>query len=260
MHEEFLSRTSLLLGAAAMATLQQSRVAVFGLGGVGSFAAESLARCGIGSFLFVDHDVVGGSNLNRQLTALHSTLGRPKVEVMRARVLDINPSAEVEALQMFYRPEDADNIDFGSFTCVADAIDTVRAKMDLIARTQKLGIPIVSCMGAGNRTDPTQIFAGDLSETDVCPLCRAVRKKLRRRGIEHVPVVYSREIPVDVPKIKAADEHSCSKRPTSGTIAFVPAVAGMVLASEVVRQLLGSHPPLPRVGDYAAPVHPSQSQ
>lgn len=249
MDDAAFARTGLLLGTEALARLAAARVAVFGLGGVGSFAVEGLARCGVGHFTLVDHDVVGLSNLNRQLPALRSTVGRPKVDVMRERILDINPAAEVEGLRLFYRPEQAAEIDLSVFDCVADAIDTVRAKVDLAVRAQRCGVPLVSCMGMGNRTDPTGLAVGDLADTEMCPLCRAMRKKLRRQGVEHLRVVYSRETPVDVPKVRVEDGHCTAKRPTPGSVAFVPSVAGMVLASEVVRILLAGLPPLRRIGD-----------
>jgi tRNA A37 threonylcarbamoyladenosine dehydratase len=249
MEDTPFARTGLLIGQKALARLSQARVAVFGLGGVGSFAVEGLARCGVGHFALVDHDAVGVSNLNRQLPALRSTLGRPKVDVMRDRIMDINPEARVDCLRLFYRPEQAAAIDLAAFDCVVDAIDTVRAKVDLAVRAQQCGVPIVSCMGAGNRTDPTQFAVGDLADTSICPLCRAMRKKLRRHGVEHLRVVYSRETPVDVPKVRAEDGHTTAKRPTPGSIAFVPSVAGMVLASEVVRILLDGLPPVRRIGD-----------
>ena len=232
-----LSRTELLIGAEAVARLARARVAVFGLGGVGSFACEALARCGVGRFLLVDHDVVGVSNLNRQLLALHSTVGRPKVEVMRERILDINPAAEVATMQSFYRPESADEIPWTDLDCIADCIDTTRAKLDLARRAADLGLPIVSCMGMGNRLDPTRIRVGDLAETSGCPLCRAMRKKLRHLGIEHLRVVYSEEPPVAVAECRADDERTTAKRPTPGSISFVPSAGGMAMASEVVRLL-----------------------
>ncbi len=240
--ESPFARTAMLLGEAGLDRLAKACVAVFGLGGVGSYAAEALARCGVGRFLLVDADVVGPSNLNRQLVALQSTLGQPKAEVMRLRILDIQPGADVEILRLFYRPEAAEAVAWSGLDGIADAMDTVRAKVDLAVRAQRLGIPLVSCMGAGNRLDPTQFAVGDLFSTDGCPLCRAMRKKLRRQGVASLQVVYSREPPRAVPVLHARDEHSTARRPTPASISFVPAVAGMILASEVVRILLGGEP------------------
>ena len=228
-----------------MRRLAASHVLILGLGGVGSFAAEALARCGVGRFTVVDHDVVAESNINRQLVALHSTIGRPKVEVMRERMLDINPRAEVTAVRMFYRPENAGAIFFdgdgdvaATFNGIVDAMDTTRAKLDVAVRAMAAGIPLVSCMGMGNRLDPTQVRVGDLFETQGCPMCRVIRKKLRtRHGITSLRAVYSLETPVEVEEIHATDTLCTSKRPTPGSISTVPAAAGLALASEVIRIL-----------------------
>ena len=236
------ARSALLLGDEALAHLAAARVLLFGLGGVGSSAAEGLARIGVGAFTLVDHDLVSCSNLNRQLGALHSTIGRPKTEVWRERILDINPAARVETLCLFYRPEEAGRIDFGAHDCVLDAIDTVRAKVDIVLRARAAGVPVISCMGMGNRLDPTQVRVGDLAETAGCPLCRAMRKRLRREGIEHLLAVYSIEEPRDVPHVWAGDEQCTARRPTPGSVAFVPAAAGMALAAEAVRALLARAP------------------
>lgn len=240
-----LTRTELLLGAEAVQRLSRARVLLFGLGGVGSYAAEALARSGIGHLTLVDHDVVGESNLNRQLGALHSTIGRSKVEVLRERIRDINPTLEVECIQLFYRPEEAAQIDFGSYDYILDAIDTVRAKADVVQRAFAAGVPVICCMGMGNRMDPTAVRVGDLAATSVCPLCRAMRRKLRREGIEHVRVVYSVETPIEVPEVHDFDEHSTAKRPTPGSAVFVPAAAGMALAAEAVRDLANGTPTRP---------------
>ena len=245
------ARAALLLGAEAMERLARARVLVFGLGGVGSYAVEGLARCGVGAFTLVDHDVIGPSNLNRQLGALHSTLDRPKVEVWRERILDINPAAHVETLRLFYRPEEAGQIDFAAHGCVIDAIDTVRAKVDIVLRARDAGVPVLSCMGMGNRLDPTLVRVGDLAETAGCPLSRAMRKKLRKAGVEHLRVVYSIETPVDVPHVWSDDEHTTAKRPTPGSVAFVPAAAGMALAAEAARMLGRSACDSHRAGDSA---------
>ena len=237
--DDFLSRTALLLGEEAVRRLAAARVLLFGLGGVGSFAAEALARCGVGFLSLVDHDVASPSNLNRQLGALRSTLGRPKTDILRERILDINPGARVETVRLFYRPEEASAIDFAAHDHVLDAIDTVRAKADIVLRSLAAGVPVTSCMGMGNRLDPTAVRTGDLAETAVCPLCRAMRKRLRKAGIEHLRVVYSVETPTEVPEVHEADELCTAKRPTPGSAVFVPAAAGMALAAEAVRSLLG---------------------
>ncbi|MCL1856548.1 MAG: tRNA threonylcarbamoyladenosine dehydratase [Kiritimatiellaeota bacterium] len=232
-------RTEMVLGKEGVRRLREAHVAVFGLGGVGSFCAEALARCGVGRFTLVDHDVVSASNINRQLVALHSTVGQPKVEVMKTRMLDINPTAEIAAMRMFYRPECAEAIDFASFSAMADAMDTTRAKLDVAVRATALGVPLVSCMGMGNRLDPTQVRAGELFETDTCPMCRVMRKKLRtRHGITSLRAIYSLETPVEVEEVHAADTLCTAKRPTPGSIVLVPAAAGLALAAEIVKLLL----------------------
>ncbi len=238
MSDAAFARTELLLGREAVERLANSHVAIFGLGGVGSFAAEGLIRSAVGRLTLVDHDEVGSTNLNRQLMALHSTLGLSKGAALRQRLLDINPGAVIEVREVFYRPEEAGEFDFAGFDFVVDATDTVRAKVDLVVQTRKHGIRMISCMGMGNRIDPTKVRLGDLSETDTCPLCRAMRKKLRRQGIESLPVVFSVETPLPVPQVRFEDERCTAKRPTPGSIVFVPATAGMVLAAEVVRGLI----------------------
>lgn len=233
------ARTAILLGDDAVEKLSSKRVLLFGLGGVGSYAAEAIARAGIGSITLVDHDVASESNINRQLVAVHSSVGRLKIDVMKERILDINPAAEVITKKLFYRPESADEIDIASYDFVLDAIDTTRAKVDIISRAFSCNTEIITCMGTGNRLDPTKIRIGDLADTSVCPLCRTMRKKLRKLGIEHVRAVFSEETPVEVPNVRILDDHSTAKRPTPGSISFVPAAAGMAMASAAVRTLLG---------------------
>ena len=244
------SRTELLLGQPAMKTLRKSRVAVFGIGGVGSFTVEALARAGVGHFLLVDDDLVCLKNLNRQLIALHSTIGRPKVEVMAERVRDINPEAEVETRQAFYLPENADTFDLACCDYIVDAVDTVSAKVELAVRAQQADIPIVSCMGAGNKLDPTRFEVADLADTSVCPLCKVMRKELKRRGLTSLTVVYSKEPPVKPIETEAIScRHSCVcpkdsprtctvRRRIPGSVSFVPSVAGLILAGVVVRNLV----------------------
>lgn len=235
-------RTERLLGHAALDTLRRSRIAVFGIGGVGSYAAEALARSGIGHFLLVDADHVCPSNLNRQLIALHSTLGRPKVEVMADRIRDINPAAKVETRQTFYLPENADALDLSPFDYLVDAVDTVSAKVELAVRARQAGVPLISCMGAGNKLDPTRFEVADLFDTAVCPLCKVMRKELKSRGVAALKVVYSREAPL-TPREDAEQDApapgSGKIGPRSpGSVAFVPSVAGLILAGEVVRDLV----------------------
>jgi tRNA A37 threonylcarbamoyladenosine dehydratase len=235
------SRTEMLLGRNSVEKLRQSRVAVFGLGGVGSFAAEALARAGIGSLLLVDGDTVCPTNINRQLIALHSTVGQPKVAVMAARILDINPQAKVTTRQEFYLPQNAASFDLSAFDYVVDAIDTVSAKAVLAFRMQVAGVPMISCMGAGNKLDPTRFEVADIYDTSVCPLCRVMRKELQRRGVKSLKVVYSKEPPQFVPEPADADADYQSVRcRTTGSVSFVPSAAGLIMAAEVVRALSGS--------------------
>lgn len=224
------TRTEQLLGADAVERLRASRVALFGLGGVGSFTAEALARAGVGHLLLVDGDRVAPSNLNRQLVALHSTLGRPKAEVMAARIRDISPAIHVDARHAFYLPENADEFDLVGFDYVIDAVDTVAAKVELAVRARAAGVPLVSCMGAGNKLDPARFEVADLFATSVCPLCKAMRKALKARGVTALTVVYSRETP------------AVACRPP-GSVSFVPAVAGLILAGVVIRALAGRDQP-----------------
>ncbi len=233
---EMFSRTALLLGEEAVARLNESRVAVFGLGGVGGYAVEALARSGIGALDLVDSDSVAVSNLNRQLYATHATLGRPKAEVARERVLDINPHCLVTVRQVFYLPETQDQFDFTQYDYVVDAIDTVKGKLALIAQARASGTPIICAMGAGNKLDPTALRVADIYETSVCPLARVMRAECRKRGIERLKVVYSTEAPT-VPAQRVAQEGA--RRDIPGSTAFVPAAAGLILASEVVKDLCG---------------------
>jgi tRNA threonylcarbamoyladenosine dehydratase len=242
------SRSGLLIGAEGLARLESSAVAVFGIGGVGSYAAEALARAGIGTFILVDNASVGPSNINRQIIAMRSTLGRPKVEVMRERILDINPSAKVEALNERFDPESAEGLLPPGLSYVVDALDTVSAKIQLVLRAKSLGIPIVSAMGAGNKLDPTRFEVADIYETEVCPLARVMRKELKRLGVGELQVVYSREVPLepDEQGISCRHEGICPKktcpceghRSVPGSLSFVPPVVGLIVASVVVRTLL----------------------
>lgn len=225
MSNEAFSRTEQLLGADAMQRLSEARVAVFGIGGVGGYVAEALARSGVGALDLFDNDTVCESNLNRQIIALHSTIGQYKVDAMKARIADIVPTVKVETHRCFYMPDNAEEYPFDCYDYVVDAVDTVTAKLTIIERAKAAGIPVISCMGTGNKLDPSQLRIADISQTSVCPLARVMRRELRARGITHVKVVYSTEQPVKTE----------SRTPSS--VAFVPASAGLLIASEVVHAL-----------------------
>ena len=236
MLNEF-SRTRMLLGEDAMARLAAARVAVFGIGGVGGHVVEALARSGIGTLELIDNDTVSLTNINRQIIALHSTVGMPKVDAARARVLDICPQTQVIAHRAFFTPETAAQFDFTQYSYVVDAIDTVSGKIELAVRAHAAGVPILSCMGAGNKLDPTAFEVTDISKTSVDPLARVMRRELRRRGIEHLTVVYSKEparTPLPDPDVEA---EKGKRRSVPASNAFVPAVAGLIAASKVIRDL-----------------------
>ena len=236
--ETIFDRTRLLLGSAAMEKLKQSRVAVFGLGGVGGHAAEGLCRSGVGALDLFDNDEVSLTNLNRQLIATQETIGMPKTEAMRQRLLSINPEMQVEARQLFYLPENADQVDLSHYDYVIDAIDTVSAKLELAVRCNRLGVRLISAMGAGNKLDPTKLVVTDISKTSVCRLARVMRQELRKRGIDHLKVCYSTE-PALAPLAEEAAENAPGKRQTPGSTAFVPSVMGLIIAGQVVRELAG---------------------
>jgi len=252
MLNEF-SRTQILLGQSAMEALAGARVAVFGVGGVGSFAAEAIARAGIGAIDLFDDDKVCLTNINRQLIALHSTIGQKKVEVMRARILDINPRCRVNAFECFYGAETADQFDLCEYDYIIDAIDTVSSKLLLIERAYAAGIPIISCMGAGNKLDPTRLEVADIYKTSVCPLARVMRKELKARGIPALKVVYSREEaikPTEDMSISCKTNCVCPpgtkrkctvRRQVPGSVSFVPPVAGFILAGEVIQDIVAKH-------------------
>ena len=244
MADQFI-RTRMLIGDEPMQRLSQARVAVFGVGGVGGYCVEALARAGVGTLHLYDDDTVSESNLNRQLAALHSTLGQPKAEVMARRVQDINPACQVRAIRMFYLPSNAGQVDLSQYDYVVDCIDTVTAKLELVSRCTALQVKIISAMGTGNKFDPTAFVVTDISKTEGCPLARTIRKELRRRGIHHLKVVYSTELPTpplspagyEEPAGPSVRPGSSTRRDTPGSISFVPAAAGLVLASAVVREL-----------------------
>ena len=234
MMNEELSRTSLLLGTEKMDKLAQCTVAVFGVGGVGGYVTEALARCGVGHFILTDNDTVSVSNINRQIIALHSTVGRMKTQVMQERILDINPGAVVELHNNFYLPEKHDDYDFAAYDYIVDCVDTVAAKLDIIMQAEAAGAPVISSMGTGNKMDPARFEIADIYQTSVCPLARVMRYELKKRGVQKLKVVYSKETPL---KVSAPLEDN-ARRCIPGSIAFVPAAAGLVLASEVVRDLV----------------------
>ena len=238
MLEQF-SRTALLLGTEALEKLSRCRVAVFGVGGVGGYCVEALARAGVGALDLIDNDTVSLSNLNRQIIALHSTLGRPKVEVAAERVRDINPSCRVAAHQVFYLPETHDRFQFRDYDYVVDAIDTVKGKLSLAEQTQEAGVPVISAMGAGNKLDPTRFQVADIYETSVCPLARVIRTECRKRGIRQLKVVYSQELPL-APAETAEAAENVSRRSVPGSVSYVPSVVGLILAGEVIRDLIRS--------------------
>lgn len=244
MPDQFI-RTRLLVGDEPLERLKRARVAVFGVGGVGGYAVEALARSGVGTLYLYDDDTVSESNLNRQIAALHSTLGQPKAEVMARRVRDINPDCQVEAIRMFYLPSNADQVDLTQYDYVVDCIDTVTAKLELVSRCTALQIRIISAMGTGNKFDPSALVVTDISKTEGCPLARTMRKELRKRGIHHLKVVYSTELPTsplrpadpETPETTDTRPGSAARRDTPGSTPFVPAAAGLLLASAVVREL-----------------------
>ncbi|MEC4183437.1 tRNA threonylcarbamoyladenosine dehydratase [Adlercreutzia sp. R21] len=235
--DDIFARTRLLLGDEGLARLAASQVAVFGVGGVGGYAVEALARSGVGALDLIDSDVVDATNLNRQIIATTDAVGRPKVEVAAERVRSINPSCAVETHQCFFLPETAPQFDFASYDYVIDAVDTVSAKIALVEAARAAGTPIVSSMGAGNKLDPTAFRVADIYETSVDPLARVMRRELRRRGIPALKVVYSTE----PPRAAAADAERVKggARPAPGSVAFVPSVAGLILGGEVVRDIAG---------------------
>lgn len=231
MLEQF-SRTEMLIGKENIEKLKKSKVAVFGIGGVGSFVVEGLARVGVGNFILVDNDTVAKSNINRQIIATTKTIGKLKVEVAKERILEINPEANIESYSDFFMPDSPEIFD-NTVDYIIDAIDTVTAKIELIMRANKLNIPIISCMGTGNKIDPTKFEITDIYKTSVCPLAKVMRKELKTRGIKKLKVLYSKEEPIK-PKTKSDGK---TKRQVPGSISFVPSVAGLIIAGEVVKDL-----------------------
>ncbi|MBP5352882.1 MAG: tRNA threonylcarbamoyladenosine dehydratase [Alphaproteobacteria bacterium] len=232
------ARTELIFGKEALAKLAGSRVAVFGVGGVGGYVVEALARSGVGELDLIDNDTVALSNLNRQILATHQTLGRYKVDVAKERVAAINPQCVVHAYPLFYLPENEIPFDFKEFDYVVDAIDTVSGKIGLVMAAQAAGVPIISAMGAGNKVEPTAFEVADIYQTSVCPLAHVMRKELRKRGVQSLKVVYSKEKPLTPQTDKAEDKPTDKRRSTPGSTAFVPPVVGLIIAGEVIKDLL----------------------
>ena len=238
MSERF-SRTEMLLGEEGMKALSEARVAVFGLGGVGGYVTEALARSGVGALDLIDHDRICLSNLNRQILATEKTVGRYKADVAAERVREINPDCVVRVCRTFYLPDTADQFDFREYSYIVDAIDTVTGKIQLAVAAHTAGTPIISAMGAGNKLNPAAFQVADLQDTSVCPLARVMRKELRRRGIEHLKVVYSQEEPRALPSLPAEGTEG-HRKAVPGSVAFVPSVMGLILAGEVIRDLTGN--------------------
>ena len=236
MKEQF-SRTQILLGEAAVEKLKHARVAVFGIGGVGGYTVEALARCGVGNLDLIDSDTVSVSNINRQILATHSTVGMLKVEAAKARILDINPECTVRTYPIFYLPDTAEQFDFTQYDYIVDAIDTVTGKLQLIERAVAAGTPIICSMGTGNKLDPSAFMVSDISKTSMCPLARIMRKELKKRGISHLKVVYSQEEAL-TPDVDPEELVRTGKRQIPGSVAFVPGAAGLILAGEVVKDLI----------------------
>ncbi len=245
------SRTEMMFGKEGMEKLQNARVAVFGIGGVGGYTVEALARAGIGRLDIIDDDKVCLTNINRQLIATRKTVGKYKVDVMKDRILEINPKAEVTTYQCFYTPETSDQFDFSQYDYIVDAIDTVSGKIEMVLRAKEKNVPIISCMGAGNKLDPTKFEVTDIYKTSVCPLAKVMRRELKVRGIQKLKVVYSRELPKKPLEDMAAScktgcicppgaERKCTaRRQIPGSNSFVPSVAGLILAGEVIKDISG---------------------
>ena len=229
MREEF-TRTAMLIGEESVEKLSSVHIAVFGIGGVGGYVTEALARCGVGEFDLIDNDTVNITNINRQIIATHQTLGRYKTEVMKERILSINPEAKVNVHNTFYLPENSAEFDFTKYDYIVDAVDTVTAKIEIIMNAKKAAIPIISSMGTGNKLDPTRFEIADIYKTTVCPLAKVMRRELKKRGVDRLKVLYSKEEPI---KQQAED----GKKPTPASISFVPSAAGLIIAGEVIKEL-----------------------
>jgi len=233
MQMDKFSRSELLLGREAMDKLKKSKVAVFGIGGVGSYVCEALARCGVGALDLFDKDTVSESNINRQIIALSDTVGLPKVQVMLERIKKINQDADVNTYEIFYLPETADKYDFKKYDYIVDAVDTVTAKIEIAVRAEKCGVPVISCMGTGNKLDPTALQISDIYSTSVCPLARVMRRELKARNIKNLKVLYSKETP-----IKPKSAYSENGKAIPGSVSFVPSAAGLIIAGEVIKDII----------------------
>ena len=236
---EAFKRVKLLIGSENYQKLKNASIAVFGIGGVGGYCAEALARSGVGRIAVFDNDVVAESNLNRQIIATVENVGKAKVDLMEKRLKSINPEIVVECNNVFYLPENADNYDLSAYDYIVDAVDTVTAKLEIIAQAKKVGVPVISCMGTGGKTDPTMLKVADIENTKVCPLARVMRRELKARGIDKVKVVYSEEQPTICLKEEKNLEKKQSGRTAPPSMIFVPATAGLILAREVVLDLIG---------------------
>ena len=232
--ENRFERTELLLGKDAMDILEKSHVAIFGIGGVGGYVCEALARSGVGHFDLIDNDTVSITNINRQIIALDSTVGKAKTEVMKERILQINPNAVVEIHNCFYLPDTRDKFDFTKYDYVVDAVDTVTAKLDIIIACDQYHIPIISAMGAGNKLNPAAMEVADIYQTSMCPLAKVMRRELKKRGIKRLKVVYSKEKPL----VPASNGEKKGNAPVPGSVSFVPSVTGLIMASEVIKDLI----------------------
>ena len=225
--EEQFSRTELLIGKDGVEKLKKSKVAIFGLGGVGSYVVEALARVGVGNFILVDNDIISETNINRQIIATYKTIGKPKIQIEKERILEINPNAKVKIFKEFFMPESPDFID-ENVSYIVDAIDTITAKIELVVRAKKMNRPIISCMGTGNKLDPTKFEITDIYKTSVCPLAKVMRKELKNRKIDNLKVLYSKEEPIKL-----------NNKQVPGSISFVPSVAGLIIAGEVIKDIIG---------------------
>ena len=225
--EEQFSRTELLIGKDGVEKLKKSKVAIFGLGGVGSYVVEALARVGVGNFILVDNDIISETNINRQIIATYKTIGKPKIQIEKERILEINPNAKVKIFKEFFMPESPDFID-KNVSYIVDAIDTITAKIELVVRAKKMNKPIISCMGTGNKLDPTKFEVTDIYKTSVCPLAKVMRKELKKRKIDNLKVLYSKEEPIKL-----------NNKQVPGSISFVPSVAGLIIAGEVIKDIIG---------------------
>lgn len=234
--DERFSRTENLLGKDALLKLKGSKVAVFGVGGVGGYVCEALSRSGVGEFDLIDNDTVSITNINRQIIATSKSVGRYKTEVMKERILDINPEAKVNIHNCFFLPETSDEFDFESYDYVVDAVDTVSAKLELVMKCEETGTRIISSMGAGNKLDPTMFEVADIYKTSVCPLAKVMRRELKKRGVKKLKVVYSKELPVEG-RAQLVEE-GVNKRSVPGSVSFVPSVAGLIIAGEVIKDLI----------------------